>query len=78
LLHPCPSFTSQEPPLPIAHCRELTPLCLSPAPAALLLASSAPALASVDFANLKSGVAVTSPVHIDMAVKGLKVLPASE
>lgn len=50
------------------------------AAAASVLASAGPSLASsgVSFANLKGGEALRSPVHVEFAVQGYQVRPASE
>lgn len=47
--------------------------------AAIALASAGPATAaSVQFSNLKDGATVSNPVHLEMAVDGYQVAPASE
>ncbi|KIZ01148.1 hypothetical protein MNEG_6815 [Monoraphidium neglectum] len=43
-----------------------------------LLAAPAPSLASVTFLNVDNGATVSSPVHLELAVKGYDVWPASE
>jgi hypothetical protein len=56
--------------------RRPSPCLPPPSPWPALLVAS-PALASVDFSNLRSGATVSSPVHVEMAVKGKTVKPAS-
>ncbi|KAI8474806.1 MAG: hypothetical protein J3K34DRAFT_406669 [Monoraphidium minutum] len=50
----------------------------SVAATAALLAAPAPAPAQVKFLNVDSGASVSSPVHLELGVRGLDVFPASE
>lgn len=45
---------------------------------AALLASASPASAAVNFINVADGATVSSPLKVEMAVRGYQVLPASE
>jgi hypothetical protein len=70
-MHAHANGPSHEPPPPPP------PPPLHTSPLAALLAAPAPSLASVTFLNVDNGATVSSPVHLELAVKGYDVWPAS-